>query len=75
VAADSSEPGDKTGPTRASLCLKGNLLDNNQRSLIITALNDNDWNYTRTASELGIGRTTLWRKIKKYDLRRELVES
>jgi DNA-binding NtrC family response regulator len=62
-----------TGPTRTSLKIKGNLLDNNQRSLIVHALNDNGWNYTKTATELGIGRTTLWRKIKKYDLKQELV--
>ena len=61
------------GPERTSLRLKGNLLDSTQRSLIIKALNDNNWNYTKTAGELGIGRTTLWRKIKKYSLRREVV--
>ncbi|RKX24745.1 MAG: hypothetical protein DRP45_07515 [Candidatus Zixiibacteriota bacterium] len=55
------------------LKLTGNLLDDNQRSLIIKALNDNNWNYTKTATELGIGRTTLWRKVKKYELRREPV--
>jgi len=75
VAAESSEQPRQAVHPRASLHLKGNLLDNNQKSLIVTALEDNDWNYTRTASELGIGRTTLWRKIKKYDLKRELVES
>ncbi|MBU0984683.1 MAG: sigma-54 dependent transcriptional regulator [candidate division Zixibacteria bacterium] len=58
---------------RTTLRLKGNSLDNGQRSLIIRALNEHDWNYTKTAAELGIGRTTLWRKIKKYDLQRELV--
>jgi len=75
VAAENNDSVQPIAPTRNSLCLKGNLLDSNQKSLIMTALNDNDWNYTRTASELGIGRTTLWRKIKKYDLKRELVES
>ncbi len=58
---------------KMSLQLKGHLLDDNQRSLIVTALNDNKWNYTKTAAELGIGRTTLWRKIKKYDLKQEMV--
>ncbi len=75
VAAENGDRSERAEPARSSLCLKGNLLDSNQKSLIITALNDNEWNYTRTASELGIGRTTLWRKIKKYDLRRELVEN
>ena len=60
-------------PTRTSLKLKGNLLDSTQRSLILKALNDNNWNYTRTANDLGIGRTTLWRKIRRYELSRDLV--
>jgi two-component system response regulator HydG len=72
VATDDS-PGNWNRPTRTTLQLKGNLLDNNQRSLIVQALDENNWNYTKTAEELGIGRTTLWRKIKKYDLKRELV--
>jgi transcriptional regulator with PAS, ATPase and Fis domain len=76
VAAENGDTAtNSSGPTRTSLHLKGNLLDTSQKSLIISALNENDWNYTRTASELGIGRTTLWRKIKKYDLKRELVEN
>jgi two-component system response regulator HydG len=60
-----------SGPSRTTLTIKGGLLDNNQRTLIVKALSDNDWNYTKTAAELGIGRTTLWRKIKKYNLSRE----
>jgi len=60
-------------PTRTSLKLKGNLLDSTQRSLILKALNDNNLNYTRTANDLGIGRTTLWRKIRRYELSRDLV--
>jgi len=59
------------GPAKSTLTIKGGLLDSGQRSLIIKALNDNNWNYTRTAAELGIGRTTLWRKIKKYKLKEE----
>ena len=49
------------------------LLDDGQRTLIIKTLNENDWNYTQTADELGIGRTTLWRKVKKYNLKKEMV--
>ncbi len=74
IATDEA-PAIPIGPTRTSLQIKGNLLDDGQRSLIIKALNENDWNYTKTAGELGIGRTTLWRKIKKYDLKQELVTS
>ncbi|MDX9856242.1 MAG: sigma 54-interacting transcriptional regulator [candidate division Zixibacteria bacterium] len=60
-----------SGPSRVTLTIKGGLLDNTQRTLIIKALDANDWNYSRTAADLGIGRTTLWRKIRRYDLRRE----
>ncbi len=49
-------------------------LDDTQRSIIARALEDNDWNFTQTAQELGIGRTTLWRKVKKYRLTKEPSE-
>ncbi len=49
------------------------LLDDSQRSIIRTALDENNWNFTQTANELGIGRTTLWRKVKKYQLKRSAV--
>jgi len=52
----------------------GGRLADTQRSIITRALEDNDWNFTQTAQELGIGRTTLWRKVKKYQLKRESVE-
>ena len=51
------------------------LLDEGQKTLIIKALKDNSWNFTQTAQELGIGRTTLWRKVKKYNLKKEEVET
>ncbi len=62
------EPVDK-----AALQRKTGLLDEGQRSIIIKALSENNWNFTQTAQELGIGRTTLWRKVKKYNLKREKV--
>lgn len=55
-------------PTKVTLTFRGGKLDAEQRSLIVKTLSENDWNFTRTAQELGIGRTTLWRKIKKYNL-------
>jgi len=75
VASDERAPGQPSGPSRTSLRIKGNLLDNTQRELIVKALEENGWNYTRTANDLGIGRTTLWRKIKRYDLKRDLEAS
>jgi transcriptional regulator of acetoin/glycerol metabolism len=35
---------------------------------INNALERNDFNRTQTASELGISRNTLWRKMKKYGI-------
>lgn len=60
---------------KTTLTIKGGLLDNTQRTLIIKALDANNWNYSRTAEDLGIGRTTLWRKIRKYDLKRETTDA
>ncbi|MBD3332119.1 response regulator [candidate division GN15 bacterium] len=51
------------------------LLEDTQRTLIKRALAENDWNFTQTAQELGIGRTTLWRKVKKYNLKKEQAET
>lgn len=40
-------------------------LEEKELEYIIRSLRENNWNYTRTAGQLGIGRTTLWRKMKK----------
>jgi PAS domain S-box-containing protein len=40
-----------------------------ERDLIVAALTHSGWNRTRAARRLGIDRTTLWRKIREYDLR------
>lgn len=62
----------KTSPAFSKTILKRKgSLDENQRNLIVKALTGNRWNFTQTAQELGIGRTTLWRKVKKYNLKRE----
>jgi DNA-binding NtrC family response regulator len=68
IAGERAVPAEPEVPTRVTLTVKGGLLDSGQRTLIIKTLNDNDWNFTKTATELGIGRTTLWRKVKKYNL-------
>jgi len=52
-----------------------NTLENNQKEHIKRALLANSWNYTRTSKQLGIGRTTLWRKVKKFNLRPEITVS
>lgn len=48
-------------------------LEMTYRTRILKSLEDNNWNYSQTAIELGIGRTTLWRKVKKYNLNKDLI--
>jgi len=49
---------------------KSGTLEESLKQRIETTLYANNWNLTKTATKLGIGRTTLWRKIKKYDIRK-----
>jgi transcriptional regulator with PAS, ATPase and Fis domain len=44
--------------------------DGDERALILAALRENDWHMQDTAGALGMNRTTLWRKMKKYDIRK-----
>ena len=53
AAAQASAPGDLQGA---------------ERETIIRALRESDGNQTRAAEALGMGRNTLWRKIKKYGI-------
>jgi two-component system nitrogen regulation response regulator NtrX len=39
-----------------------------QRAFILAELRANEWNITRTAKSLGIGRVNLWRKLKAYGI-------
>ncbi len=45
-------------------------LEESLKQRIESVLYANNWNLTKTATKLGIGRTTLWRKIKKYNIRK-----
>jgi transcriptional regulator with PAS, ATPase and Fis domain len=51
----------------------GKSLVEQQKRQILKALEENDWNYSMTARELGIGRTTLWRKVKKFNLKQPVA--
>ncbi|MDD5766471.1 MAG: helix-turn-helix domain-containing protein, partial [Candidatus Marinimicrobia bacterium] len=39
-----------------------------EKETILKRLEKNGWNKIATAKDLGIGTSTLWRKIKKYNL-------
>ncbi len=43
-------------------------LSNNEKDFILEVLEKNDQNISVSAKELGIGRTTLYRKLKKYNI-------
>ncbi len=43
-------------------------LENGERSTLLQALDFNEWHIQKTAKSLGINRTTLWRKMRKYRL-------
>ena len=45
----------------------GSLLER-ERDLLIQALSDNDWSILQTAAQLGINRTTLWRRMRKHGI-------
>ncbi len=40
-----------------------------ERERVLTALKDNHWNRAKAADNLNISRTTLWRLMKKYNLK------
>jgi transcriptional regulator with PAS, ATPase and Fis domain len=42
--------------------------DNKEAAMILSLLNKHKWNKTKVAKELGVGRTTLWRKMNSYGL-------
>jgi two-component system, NtrC family, response regulator HydG len=44
-------------------------LEENEREIILNALSTFEWNMSKTAKELGINRSTLYDKIKKYELK------
>jgi DNA-binding NtrC family response regulator len=49
----------------------GSTLKEKEKVHIIQTLKKNKWNYTKSADELGISRTTLWRRMKEYGLRED----
>jgi PAS domain S-box-containing protein len=47
--------------------LRGNVMNDVTNKAILRMLNKHNWNRSKAAEELGIHRTTLWRKLRKID--------
>lgn len=39
-----------------------------EKEIIEQTLRDNNWNYSKCSEKLGMSRTTLWRKLKKFNI-------
>jgi len=75
--ADTIEPGDLPAHVTAGLALgpapslgSPQTLAETERILIMQTLERSGWSHSRAAEALGIGRTTLWRKLKEYGIDR-----
>ena len=44
-----------------------------EREFILRSLEENRWNISKTADTIGVERTSLYRKIKSYDLERKNI--
>ncbi|NLI14780.1 MAG: sigma-54-dependent Fis family transcriptional regulator [candidate division Zixibacteria bacterium] len=62
-------PASEEGPGFLNLTLR-----DNQKTLILKALRQNSGNFSRTAQQLGISRTTLWRRMKKFQIDKPVDE-
>jgi transcriptional regulator of acetoin/glycerol metabolism len=59
-------------PTKESRTLAPRVPDDqrsHERGRILAALKRNDWHRSKTARDLNMERTTLWRKMKRLNLR------
>ncbi len=54
---------------RTSASHGSDVLRSDERTKILAALKRNDWHRSKTAKDLNMERTTLWRKMKKHKLR------
>ncbi len=59
---------DEKADSRTTSMQDSTSLQDMAREHIVRSLKENRWNYSITAGKLGIGRTTLWRKVKKYNI-------
>jgi two-component system nitrogen regulation response regulator NtrX len=71
VAESCIEPRDLSLPNGTSSVPASNLHEARaqfEREFILSKLNENDWNITQTAKQLGLERSYLYRKMKMYGL-------
>ncbi len=61
----------QTEPTSQESTQEVRTLEEVERQYIHQLLQQSEGNYSEVAEKLGIGRTTLWRKMKKYGLEQE----
>jgi PAS domain S-box-containing protein len=61
-------PADRKG--NGSVAAQTNTVEDMEKAAIIQALRECNFNRSKAAEKLGITRTTLWRKIKRYRLQR-----
>lgn len=59
-------PEDKRAWGEISPTEQTNSLKEKEREYILEVLEKNGWNYSKASARLGIGRTTLWRKLKEF---------
>jgi PAS domain S-box-containing protein len=59
-----------TPPTPAMIDAGVSTPETEQRKVLMKALDLHHWNVTATAAELGISRTTLWRRMKLFEIDR-----
>lgn len=68
---DSAPPDDReAAPAAAAQASLHTMLSNNELRLIVLTLQEHNWNVAKSARALGIARTTLYEKLKKYDISR-----
>ncbi len=44
--------------------------DGNQRETLLAVLREAGWNQSAAARKLGVSRVTIWKRMKKYNIRR-----
>ncbi len=72
TTSDSAPTGEQAPPAPAQSVtpdLGSRSLDDLERQAIVDALERHKWNISEVGRQLGIGRTTLYRKLKKYGIK------